>query len=189
MSTTTYLNSAALLILQQANAPGAPADKTPPVGDSLLAAANGISIPTVSGAQSQAKAKISDALFDSGVDVQELKVNLMRRLGEELGINLDDFERPAEFASAVRDILGKIKVQPEGKLFLAALEKKLGLDKLDVSLDDLVDAISSTDGEGARKLDAALRAELGEDAKDAAKDGAEGALRAIQTDEAGLYGF
>lgn len=189
MSTTARLNSAALFILQEAGAHTASGNEAQSSGGNLIAAANGISIPSVSGAQSQAKAKISDALFDNSVDVQQMKVNLMRRLGEELGVNMDDFERPAEYASAIRDIIGKIKAQPEGALFLAELEKKLGLDELGVSLDELVDAISSTDGEGARKLDAALRDKLGEDAKDAAQEGAEGVLRAMQTDETGLYGF
>jgi hypothetical protein len=189
MSTTARLNSAALFILQQANAQPASGDEAESSGGNLVAAANGISIPSVNGAHSQAKAKISDALFDNSVSVQEMKVNLMRRLGEELGISMDDFERPAEYASAIRDVIAKIKAQPEGALFLAELEKKLGLDELGVSLDDLVDAISSTDGEGARKLDAALRDKLGENAKDAAKNGAEAAYRAMRTDETGLYGF
>jgi hypothetical protein len=188
MSTTARLNSAALFILQQASAQPSK-DEEQSSGGNLIAAANGISIPSVSGAQSQAKAKISDALFDNSVSVQEMKVNLMRRLGEELDINMDDFERPAEYAAAIREAIGKIKAKPEGAMMLAALEKKLGLDELRVSLDDLVDAISSTDGEGARKLEAALREKLGEDAKDVAKEGAENALRALQTDETGLYKF
>lgn len=183
---TVPLKSAALLILDRV--PTVSRDETPSAANVILAAANGVAISTVSDAQSQAKAKISDALFESPIDIQQMKLNLMRRLGDELGINMDDFEGPREFGSAVREVIGKIKAMPNGATYLMALEKELGLDKLGVSLDDLVDAISSPDGEGGKTLDAALRAETGEDARDGAKEGAKALLHAIATDEMGLYG-
>lgn len=184
MSTTTPpLNSAALLILQQASVQPPSKDETPLAGSGILAAANGVAIPSVSGPQSQAKAKISDVLMDGPVDIQQIKFNLFRNLGEEFGIKMDDFADPRDYGSALRGAIGKIRMQPNGATVLAAVEKNLGLDKLGVSIDVVVDAISSPDGEGAKKLDAALRAETGEDAKDAAK----AVLRAPQTDETGLY--
>ena len=189
MTTTAPLNSAALLILQQASVPTASKEEAPSAGSVILAAANGVAIPSVSDAQSQAKAKISDAFMDSPVDIQQLKFNLFRRAGEELGVKMDDFKDPREFASALRTVIGKISMTSDGATVLAALEKTLGLDKLGVSIDDLVDAISSPDGEGGKKLDAALRAETGEDAKEAAKEAEKAILRTVQTDDAGLYGF
>jgi hypothetical protein len=190
MTTTAPLNSAALMILQQVSAPTPSKDEQQPsAGSVILAAANGVAIPSVSDAQSQAKAKISGAFMDSPVDIQQLKFNLFRRAGEELGVKMDDFKDPGEFASALRAVIGKIKMTSDGAGVLAALEKKLGLDKLGVSIDDLVDAISSPDGEGGKKLDAALRAETGEDAKEAAKEAEKTILRTVQTDDAGLYGF
>jgi len=175
------------MILQQASVPPpSKKDEEPPAGSVILAAANGVAIPSVSGAQSQAKAKISDAFMDSPIDIQQLKFNLMRRLGEELGVKMDDFEDPRDYGSALRGVIAKIKATPQGATALTALGRKLGLDKLGISIDDLVDAISSPDGEGGKKLDAALRAETGEDAKKAA-EAVETVLRGIKTDETGLY--
>ncbi len=190
MSTTSSLNSsAALQILQQASAPtlSKKEEEAPSAGSVILAAANGVAIPSVGGAQSQAKAKISDAFMDSPIDIQQLKFNLMRRLGEELGVKMDDFEDPRDYGSAIREVIGKIKASPTGAMYLAKLEKDLGLDKLGISIDDLVDAISSPDGDGGKKLDAALRAETGEDARKAAED-MQTVMRGVKTDETGLYG-
>ena len=190
MSTTSSLNSsAALQILQQASAPtlSKKEEEAPSAGSVILAAANGVAIPSVGGAQSRAKAKISDAFTDSPIDIQQLKFNLFRRLGEELGVNMDDFEDPRDYGSAIREVIGKIKASPTGAMYLAKLEKDLGLDKLGISIDDLVDAISSPDGDGGKKLDAALRAETGEDAKKAAEDMLI-VLRGVKTDETRLYG-
>jgi hypothetical protein len=189
MSTTLApLNSAALLILEQASAPTASdKDEEPPAGSVILAAANGVAIPSVGGAQAQAKAKISDAFMDSPIDIQQMKFNLFRRLGEELGVKMDDFKDPRDYGSAIRTVIGKIKASPTGAMYLAKLEKELGLDELKISIDDLVDAISSPDGKGGKKLDAALRAQTGEDAAKAAED-VEIVLRSIKTDETGLYG-
>jgi hypothetical protein len=185
MTTTGPLNSAALLILQQASALPSSKDEDPPAASVVLATANGVAVPSVSDAQSQAKAKISGAFMDSPIDIQQMKFNLFQRLGEELGVKMDDFEDPGDYGSALRGVIGKMRAAPEGAMALAALEKKLGLDKLGIGIDDLVDAISSPDGEGGKKLDAALRAQTGEDAKDAAKS----VIATIQTDETGLYGF
>ncbi len=112
--------------------------------------------------------------MDSPVDIQQLKFNLFRRAGEELGVKMDDFKDPGEFASALRTVIGKIKMTPDGATVLAALEKKLGLDKLGVSIDDLVDAISSPDGEGGKKLDGALRGRNGRGRQGGRERGREG---------------
>ena len=65
-------------------------------------------------------------------------------------------------------------------MFIAGLEKNLGLDKLGITLDDLISAIDSPVGESAKKLDEALKELAGGEHK-----GAPGDLR---PDAAGLYG-
>lgn len=185
MSTTTSpLNSAALRILQQASVQPPSKDETPPVGSAILAAANGVAIPSVSGPQSQAKAKISDALMEGPVDIQELKFHLFRRAGEAFGVNMDDYKDARDFASAIRKVVTELRSSPGGMAALAKVEKDLGLNELHISIDEPVDAMYSPDGEGGKKLDAALRGKTGEDAKDAA---AKAVLNAVQTDETGLY--
>lgn len=187
MPTTAPLNSAALMILQQASVPTASKDEQQPsAGSVILAAANGVEIPSVSDAQSQAKAKISDALMDGPVDIQQLKFNLFRRAGEELGVKMDDYQDPRDYGAALRTVVAKLRASPEGIMALAKIEKDLGLGELKISIDDVIDAIPSPDGEGGKKLDAALRGQTGEDAKDAA---AKVILNAVQTDDAGLYGI
>ncbi len=183
MLTTPPLSAAALQLLQQVNRPAASKDHAPAAGVALVAAANGVHIPGVSSAQSQAEAKISAALFDNPVDIQQIKFNLFRRLGEELGVNMDDYESPQAYASAIRFAISEIKAKStdNGAMFLAGLEKELGLDDLGITLDDLISAIDAPDGEGAKKLDEALREQTGEDLKSV--------LDNIKIDEAGLYGF
>ena len=78
------------------------------------------------GAQSQAKAKISDAFMDSPIDIQQLKFNLFQRAGEELGVKMDDFKDPRDYASALRGAIGKIRMMPEGAMVLSAIEKDAG---------------------------------------------------------------
>jgi hypothetical protein len=183
------LNSAALLILQQASplAASTEARKTTP-GDDLIATANGLAQQGPSRASTQAEAKISEALFDSSAfDVTAMKINLMRRLGEEFGISLDDHASQASFGTAIKDAIAQIKRQDGGMLVLAAIERKLGLDKLGLSLDTLVNAITDPKGGDAEKLDAALRKQAGVDDE---KDSAVEALRTLlRRDETGLYGF
>lgn len=183
MPTVSTLNSTALLILQPLAVLPVEKDQSALPGAGLLAAANGVVVPGVSDAQAQAKAKISESFFDNGVDLQELKFHLYRRLGEELGINMGDYENPKDYAAALKDAVGDIKANSEdgGLKFFAGLEKKLGLDKLGLSIDDLVNAIEDPDGKASKKLDEALRAKTGEDAK--------AAVLEITTDEDGRYSF
>lgn len=183
MTTIAPLNATALQILLQSNVPAAVASEPAPAA--VLAVANGIKVPGVSDAQSQAKARMSESLFDkSVVNIQELKVNLMQRLGEELGVAMDEYkDDPRGYASALRVALAIAKSDSEdgGVKLVAELEEKLGLDRLGISLDELIAAVDDPDGEADEKLDAALRKETNEDAKDA--------LRALKTNADDLYGI
>ena len=169
----------------------APTGKVQPPALALVAAANGVARAGISGADAlsaRAQAKVSEALFDAGtVNVNALKINLMERLGEELGLSMDEFETAASFGAAVRAAIGQIKMQDGGALRLAEIERKLGLNKLGISLDTLVNAIMDPDGDDAAKLDAALRKDAGEAAKDDGKPDARAALSALRHDDSGLY--
>lgn len=172
--------------------PGDAAARRAPA-DGLVAAANGVAPPDGAGASKpsrQAQAKIFEAMFSANtVDANKLKIKLMERLGKALGLSLEDFDTQASFASAVRDVIGQIRQQEDGHLRLAAIEKELGLDKLGITLDDLVDALIDPEGEDGQKLEAALRKEAGEQARKEGKDAARAVLTLMQRNEAGLYGF
>lgn len=195
MLSTSTVNSAAMLILQQIRAPGASADAGGLAANGLVAAANGV--PLTGGAASpskpsrQAQAKVFEALFSANtVDANKLKIKLMERLGKQFGLALEDFDTQASFASAVRDAIGQIRQQENGYLQLAAIEKELGLDKLGITLDELVNALIEPEGEDGRKLEAALRKQAGEEE---GRNGEQDALRAllglIQHDDEGVYQF
>lgn len=181
MSTTVAVNSMALQLLQQTPVLSPVPAKTLPSGDVLLSAANGVAISGASNPQMQAKTKITESYFDNGVDLQGLKLHLFRQLGDELGVAMDDFKDPSAYAAALRHAVATIRLKSEdgGVSFFADIEKKLGLDKLGIGIDNLINAIDDPDGQAAKKLDQALRQATGEDVKNAAG--------VIQTDENGLY--
>lgn len=194
MLSTSTVNSAAMLILQQVRAPGASADAGGSPANGLVAAANGVPLSGAAGTSKpsrQAQAKVFEALFSANtVDANKLKIKLMERLGKQFGLALEDFDTQASFASAVRDAIGQIRQQENGYLQLAAIEKELGLDKLGITLDQLVNALIEPDGEDSQKLEAALRKQAG---KEEGRNGEQNALRAllglIQHDEEGFYQF
>ncbi len=95
--------------------------------------------------------RFPEALFDHSVPtVSQKRIELMRRVGDEFGLKLEDFETSSKFGAAVREKIGQIKLQPGGALALAAIEKKVGLDKLGISLDDFVDAMMDPGGDEAK---------------------------------------
>lgn len=185
--TTMSASSAALQILQQVQHGTAP--KQRPVADRLVAAANGAPVGGTSRPSREAQAKAVEAMFSANaVDANKLKIKLMERLGQELGLKLEDFETQAAFGAAVRDAIGQIKQQDGGPQILAAIEKKLGLDKLGLSLDALVNGIMDPEGEDGQTLAAALLKQAGEEAKANGKDAARALLTLMQRDADGLYG-
>jgi hypothetical protein len=192
MLSTSPVNSAALLILRQVSASSTPGNDNGSTATSLVAAANGVPDPDDSGASNvtaKAKGKISEALFSSTPNLQEIKVGLYRQLGDAFGISFDDAKSASEFASSVRAAIGKLKTQSGGDLALKAIEQKLGLDKLGITLDTLVNAIDDPDGDDAHALDGALRQSLGLGAKDADDRASQQGLSSlVSAGDDGLYG-
>lgn len=193
MSPLSSINSAAVLILQQASQSYGAADKPKSAGDVLTAAANGAAAPGLAGPSTtsrQAQAKITEALTGPSVfDIAEMKVNLMLRVGEAFGVSMDDFASLASFGSAIADIIEDIKSLPGGPKMLAEIGDQLGLDDLGVSLDEVVSAMTDPGGDEDKKLDAALGKQLGKDADERTADGAKALQALLQPDEMGLYGI
>ncbi|MCC7252689.1 hypothetical protein [Hyphomicrobium sp.] len=191
MPSTLSLNSTALLILEQVRPSPASAVKQRPAADQLVAAANGVPIGGAGKPSRAAQAKIVEAMFSANtVDANKLKIKLMERLGKEFGFSPGDFETSAAFGAAVRDAVGQLKMQEGGHQIVAAIEKKLGLDKLGLTLDALVNALIDPESEDGLKLETALRKQAAEEAKASGKDAARALLTLMtQRDEAGLYGL
>jgi hypothetical protein len=200
MSPVGPLSSSALQILRQTSVQTI-ATKPAAAGNVLLAAANGAELPGVSDVQARAKAKVSESLFDSRPNSQQVRIDLMRRFGKELGLDLDDYKSLHAFADAARETIADMVTErmkmlpPEERNYFKVrdgiygeLEKKLGLDKLGISIEDIFAAIDDPDGDAAEKLDAILANEAR--SKDETGDGgdAQGAQpAAATTDEDGLY--
>lgn len=121
------------------------------------------------------------------VDVNKMKVNLMERLGEKLGISYDDFEDASAFGRAIERAVNEIKLRGDGDIAIMRIEHELGLDRLGVSLDEFVDAIIDPKSRAAEKLDAALLDEAGGDQY--REDGDERVPGQPRMDEIGLYSF
>lgn len=187
-------SSALLILLQTSRVPSSQASRERS-DTALVAAANGVALPDAShagGATSVAKAKISDALFKvNSPSVTELKLHLMKRLGDELGIALDDHASHASFGAALRSAIAEMKLKPNGASILSAIEKKLGFDKLGFSLDTFVNAIIDPKGRDAAMVEAALKKHLGLDEKRDGRtaDAPLGARGPFLIDGSGLYGF
>lgn len=192
--------SSAVQLLQQANRPLSQNDVSSNAlgsnvsGVSLVAAANGVELPGETdgaGPASRAWAKVSEALFKlNSPSPTEMKLHLMKRLGEEFNIKLEDRESHASFGRAIQAEINKIKLKPEGVLILSAIERKLGFDKLGFSLDAFVNAIIDPKGMDGQKVDAALKEhlEVDDEGQNKAED-ARAALEKLRLDDAGLYGF
>lgn len=194
MSAVSAIQSSAVLILQQMARPPASNDDARPSASALVAAANGVDDPNTSrgaGATQQARAKISEALFKPNApSVTEMKLHLMKRLGEEFKIKLEDHATHTSFGRAIQAEINKIKMQPGGAMMLAAIERKLGFDKLGFSLDTFVNAIIDPSGSDAKKVDAALKEHLGKSDEDEGDpEDAVAVLEALLHDEDGLYGL
>jgi hypothetical protein len=145
MSSIFPLNTTALLILQQPRTLAGPTDRG-------LADISGVSGPAGAGSPfTQARAKISDAMFSvNSVDPTEMKVKLIERLGEEFGIKQSDYKSMASYGTDIRRAIEEPKAKPGSAQAITAIEKKLGLDKLGISLDDLVDATIDPNGTAAK---------------------------------------
>lgn len=131
------------------------------------AARAGATVPAVtavaSGAVLQARAAVTESLFDAAVpDPLAMKIDLMERLGREFGISMDDFDTQFSFGKAIKAAVADIMSKPGGYGVLREIGAKLGLDELGISVTTLVDAIVEPGGEADEKLDAAVREKAGE---------------------------
>lgn len=184
------LHSSAVLILQQATRSTSQGDGRAASVD-LVAVANGVEdTGRTDGATRQAKTKIAESFFKPNApSVTEFKLHLMKRLGDELGIEFEDHETNASFGKAVKAAIDDIKRQPGGFAILSAIEKTLGFDKLGFSLDTFVDALIDPESSEGRRVDAALKDHLGitDDDADAAKDAQKALNAVVRFDTDGLY--
>ena len=151
------MNTAALLILQQTDT--VENQKTRPADD-LIAVANG-KTPRI-GVESQptqAQSKISESLFSVNHDsVNKLKLDLIDRTAKALGVDKDDYSTREDFANAMQRALGRLTIEG-GDAALFALEKELGLDKLGISVSDVI--ASARDPEANDKVTKALEQQIG----------------------------
>lgn len=67
--------------------------------------------------------------------------------------------------SATPASVGQLKLAPNAQLVIAGIEKEIGLDKLGVSLDTVINAIIDPMGKDNDKLNAALEKKIGMESK------------------------
>lgn len=181
MPSISSINSSALQIMRQYR-PSSPAvGDTISGGNDIVATANGVGDPF-----RDARAAASESVFSvNHVDVTKMKLDLMEKVGEAFGIKMDDYDSQASYGSAIRRVVSEIKKQDDGSLVLAGIEKDLGLDKLGMSIDSMINAIIDPQGNDGEKLDAALKRQAGEDGR---TQGAASVLASITLDDTGIYG-
>lgn len=163
MSFVSPPGKVALLIVRQSALAAVGVKELRPAAHNVLAAANGMA-PDGAGPLAQARGKIAESLFDRrAVDVNEMKVNLYERLGKEFGLDLEDFDDVRQFGREIRRAVEELKRQEGGFQVLARIERDLGLDKLGISIDTLIDAMIEPGGDADEKLEAALVRQLKEE--------------------------
>jgi hypothetical protein len=184
MTSIPGVNSTASLILQQLSSVApAPAEENNPAN--LIATANGLSSKTgVAGPQSQAQSKITDTLSATGLT--QLKMQLYKKTGEALGVTESDYTTPQLYASALRKAVSLIRAQKDGENIIAGIEHQLGLDKLGVSLDTVIDSIDNPGSSSAKTLDDALQRAVAK-GKIATGGGEASQPGTVQVNEIGMY--
>ena len=102
--------------------------------------------------RARAKEKIDTYLFDSShVSVSELKLDLMERLGEALGLKQEDGESGFSWGRKLETILSTMDYASK-----RALEKEVGLDELGISIDTMIAAVKNPYADDSERLKAAL---------------------------------
>lgn len=108
-------------------------------------------------AQARAKEKIDSYLFDAGhVSTNELKMQLIDKLGMALGLKKLDEESGFSYGKKLETILSTMEYAQK-----RALEKEIGLDDLDISIDVLVAAIKNPYANDNERLEFALEKHTG----------------------------
>ncbi|WP_276117965.1 hypothetical protein [Pararhizobium qamdonense] len=190
MSAISGVNSAALLILQQTNSTSSIKDDKS-ASDNLVAVANGVGEKIGMSAQpGQAQSRISEAMFSvDNVNINKMKLELIERAGQKLGFDKSDFDSEADFARQMRKQVITMHASGADQK-IAEIEKELGLDKLGISLLDVVSSARNPDlddavtqalkeREGAKNKEEAEKAEKERDALPPSS---------LAPDEIGLYG-
>jgi hypothetical protein len=178
------VNFTAALILQQLNPMGAA-----PEGENnsvnLTAIANGLSAKTgVNGPETQAQSKITDTL--SAASLTQLKMQLFKKVGAALGVNESNYATPQKYAAALRQAVSGIRAQKNGEDIIKGIEHELGLDKLGVSLDTVIDAIDNPGSSAGKALDDALKKAIAKG--EIAAGGSDVSLQGtVQVNEIGMY--
>ncbi|MFK4259938.1 hypothetical protein [Agrobacterium tumefaciens] len=183
MTTVSNVNSVALLMLQQAE-PLTTAGQNRSSPDNLVAIANGVSERiSVSKQPGQAESKISESMFSvNELSITKMKLDLIDRTGKALGVDQADYASREEFVNAMERALGKLKMEG-GQAAVMALNKELGLDKLGISVEDVIN--SAKDPDANDKVTKALEKEAGKKADDT--DAVSQPL-SLKPNEIGLYG-
>ena len=91
-----------------------------------------------------AAAQTNAASTASPDNTLEQEIQLYKRVGQILGVKIEDYASSTDYANALINAINKIKANnptqwPEIEIYI---EQKLGLDKLGVSLDTVISAIS-----------------------------------------------
>ena len=108
-------------------------------------------------AKARAREKIDTYLFDAGhVSTNELKLQLIDKLGMALGLKQEGDESGYSYGRRLESILSTMDYA--GK---RALEKEIGLDDLDISIDVLVSAIKNPYADDNERLEFALEKQAG----------------------------
>lgn len=99
----------------------------------------------------------TEAAAEKPLELTGLKVALYEKTGRALGVKVEDYKSSDDFAAALREALGKLRAthQDHWLEIKAALEHELGLDKLGVSLETVVDSANHDDA-SEKRLDEAL---------------------------------
>lgn len=145
------VNSTALLLLTRSRF--AYSEQNKPKSSDLSAIVNGQSAQT---SQVDATGPASDALRE----LTKLKVALYQKMGEALGVRMEDYPSASDYGAALRGAVARLKSQDPAAwpAFQARVEHELGLDKLGVSLDEAIDSL--TDAESAKKMNEALMTQI-----------------------------
>jgi len=179
MSLIPMIKANALQILQQTQSQGVLLQGRSP-SDLSGAPTQGASAQTQ--ILDPAKSKLAVSIFSvTNVDVNELKLNLMNRAGKALGLDENNYSSNDEYFEAVEHVVQTLKLHGSVGV-IKSVEKEIGLDKLGVSLEDLV---NKDDPEASDRVKKALERKVGN--QDEEMRSADGFLVRVTIDANGIY--
>jgi hypothetical protein len=190
MTAISSVNATALAILQRPVSPLGPAEDARTTAVRLVAAANGVAPEQISGADLEASRRRSEveAMFSvNAPNLNQMKLDLYKRVGEALGIDQSKYDSMPAYWLALKITVAKVLEQENGAAILRGIERDLGLNKLGVSLETVIDAI--VDPDANKELTEALEDQINDGAPDRAIDASDetAATLAAQVDEEGAY--